>query len=226
MGRLVNQADYQPTFMALLFSSIFDITALPPRKAPRYGWWEEGDSDAARRWQDHTSDLHLDYEISKGFDPAHQGPSILNRDPRSSRTSFIATFLYLCAEMGHLATEPIVADWFLEQLTDDVDMTQQASTQSLWSQALWLWCVMFGAAIAHSCQPRTPIETRILNRWQNAYADKIRLVSYVLCTTSWQKARKVLEVAGAIDAETSHSLEELWDKAVDVEAVVPSEAHV
>jgi hypothetical protein len=214
-GRLVNVPEYQPTFMALLFASIWDISALPPRAAPRYGWWEETDTQAARLWQNHTQDLNLNYEISRGFDPNQFVPTILNGDPRSSRTSFIATFFYLCGEIGHRIVDVVLIDWLLEQLIDDVSSGEQYLRSSTWSQPLWLWCVMFGAALANSGRAVTPVEHRTLQKWREVYNDNIKLVSRVLGIDSWHSARTVLaELVGTIDEEADRALEELWYSAV------------
>lgn len=214
-GKLVNVPDYQPTFMALLFASIWDVSSLPPRAAPRYGWWEETDTQAARLWQNHTQDLNLDYEISRGFDPNQYVPRILNGDPRSSRTSFIATFFYLCGEIGHRLSDAVLIDWLLEQLIDDVSIGEHFLQSSTWSQPLWLWCVMFGAALAGSGRPANPIEQRQLLRWEEVYNDKIRLLSSVLGINSWHSARTVLaEVVGIIDEVADKGMEAIWDKAI------------
>lgn len=201
--------------MALLFASIWDITALPPREAPRYGWWEESDTQAARLWQNHTRDLNLNYDISRGFEPNQYVPRILNGDPKSSRTSFIATCFYLCSELGHRPLDVVLIDWLLEQLIDDVTTSEENLKSSIWSQPLWLWCVMFGATIACAGRPTNPVEDRQLQKWREVYDDKMRLVSRVLGIDSWHSARTVLaEIVGTIDPEVDRRLEELWDHAL------------
>jgi hypothetical protein len=207
--------DYQPFFMALLFASIWDISALPPRTGPRYGWWERTDTHAARLWQNHTKDLFLNYDISQGFDSNQYVPRILNGDPRSSRTSFIATFFYLCGELGNRHWDVLLIDWLLEQLIDDVKTGEENMKSSIWGQPLWLWCVMFGAAIAWSGRPTNHVEERQLQKWRDVYDDKMRLVSGVLGIDSWHSARTVLsEVIGAIDEDVDRGLEALWHRAV------------
>lgn len=214
-GKLVNVPEYQPTFMALLFASIWDITALPPREAPRYGWWEDQDTTAARLWQNHTRDLNLDYEISREFNPDQYVPRILNGDPKSSRTSFIATFFYLCSELGHRYLDVTLIDWLLEQLIDDVNAGEENLRTSTWSQPLWLWCVMFGASIARTGRATNAVEERQLARWRGVYNDKIRLVSRVLGIDSWHSARTVLvEIVGNVDEEIERGLQEMWDEAI------------
>ncbi|KAF7548421.1 hypothetical protein G7046_g8684 [Stylonectria norvegica] len=214
-AKLVNVPEYQPTFMALLFASIWDITALPPREAPRYGWWEDQDTQAARLWQNHTRDLNLNYEISRDFNANQYIPRILNGDPRSSRTSFIATFFYLCSELGPGYLDVTLIDWLLEQLIDDVNSGEENLKTSTWTQPLWLWCVMFGAAISRSGRTTNVMEERQMEKWRAVYNDKMRLVSRVLGIDSWHSARTVLaEVVGIIDEDVERSLEELWDEAV------------
>ncbi|KAI9166659.1 hypothetical protein HJFPF1_02773 [Paramyrothecium foliicola] len=216
-GRLMDVPHYQPTFMALLFASIWDITALPPREAPKYGWWEETDTQAARLWQNHTKDLNLNYELSRSFDPGQYIPRILNGDPRSSRTSFVATFFYLFSEMGHRQLDVVLIDWILEQLIDDVNSGQENLTESTWSQPLWLWCVMFGAAIARMGKAATLLEERQLQKWRNLYSEKIMVVSHALGITSWASARGLLkDMIGAIDEDVDLCLQEIWDDAVDL----------
>ncbi|EEU46624.1 uncharacterized protein NECHADRAFT_38914 [Fusarium vanettenii 77-13-4] len=214
-GQLVNVPEYQPTFMALLFASIWDITALPPREAPRYGWWEDTDSRAARLWQNHTKDLNLNYEISRGFNPTQYVPRILNGDPKSSRTSFIATFFYLCSELGHKYFDVTLIDWLLEQLIDDVNAGEAHLKTSVWTQALWLWCVMFGAAIASTGRASNMVEERQLAKWRGVYSDKMKLFSRELGINSWQAAKAMLAgVLGRIEGEIERGLEELWNEGI------------
>ncbi|KAH7328595.1 hypothetical protein B0I35DRAFT_22233 [Stachybotrys elegans] len=215
-AKLVNVPDYQPTFMALLFASIWDVTTLPPREAPRYGWWEESDTQAARLWQNYTKDLNLNYEISRGFGSTDYIPQILNGDPRSSRTSFIATFFYLCSEMGHQHLDVVLIDWLLEQLIDDVKMGEDQMASSTWSQPLWLWCVMFGAAIASLGRPTNTTEERQLQKWKDVYDEKIRLLNHLLGFDSWHSAKALMAaIAGPADEDVDLGLQQLWDKAVN-----------
>lgn len=202
--------------MALLFASIWDVTALPPREAPRYGWWEETDTQAARLWQNHTKDLNLDYEITRGFDPNTYRPRILNGDVRSSRTSFIATSFYLLSEVGNGHTDAIMVDWLLEQLIDDVNANEKSIRSSAWSGPLWLWCVMFGAAIAESGKAGNAVEERQLDKWKAMYFEKIRVVSQTLGLQTWDSARAMLAGFNRhIDAEVDSGLREIWEMAVD-----------
>ncbi|KAK7428540.1 hypothetical protein QQZ08_004978 [Neonectria magnoliae] len=213
--KLVNVPGYTPIFMGLLFASIWDITALPPREAPRYGWWEDQDTQAARLWQNHTKDLNLNYEISRGFSPTQYIPRILNGDPKSSRTSFIATFFYLCSELGHQYFDVTLVDWLLEQLIDDVDAGEEYIRTSTWTQPLWLWCAMFGAAIASTGRATNAMEERQLARWRDVYNEKMRLVGRVLGLSNWESARAVLAgVLGSIDDEVERGLSELWEEGV------------
>lgn len=201
--------------MALLFASIWDISTLPPTEAPRYGWWEETDTQAARLWQNHTKELKLDYEISRGFDPNTYKPRILNGDPRSSRTCFIATFFYLFAEVGDGQMDTVLVEWLLEQLIDDVYANEGSIQANTWTGPIWLWCVMFGAAIASSGRAANPVEERQLNRWIKLYDEKIRLVSQALGLRCWNSARSML--AGFVrnmDEEVDKGLEEIWARAV------------
>lgn len=213
-GKLVNVPEYQPTIMALLFASIWDIKALPPREAPQYGWWEDRDTQAARLWQNHTKDLNLNYEISRGFATAQYIPRILNGDPKSSRTSFIATFFYLCSELGNTFFDATLIDWLLEQLVDDVNAGEETLESSAWTQPLWLWCVMFGAAIAATGRAKNQVEERQLAKWRGVYNGKMRLVSRKLGLDNWHMARAMLSgVLGPIEGETDQAFEELWNEA-------------
>ncbi len=86
--------DYRPTVIALLFMSLWDMGSLPPREAPRYGWWQASETQSHRLWQGYTK--NLDWEISRGFDPDHNiVVRILNSDPKSSRASYIASAYFL-----------------------------------------------------------------------------------------------------------------------------------
>lgn len=213
--KLVNVPGYTPIFMGLLFASIWDITALPPREAPRYGWWEDQDTQAARLWQNHTRELNLNYEISRGFNTTQYIPRILNGDPKSSRTSFIATFFYLCSELGHRYFDVTLVDWLLEQLIDDVNAGEEYLRTSTWTQPLWLWCAMFGAAIASTGRATNSVEERQLERWREVYNDKMRLVGRVLGISSWESAKAVLSgVLGTIEGQLDQGLKELWEEGV------------
>ncbi|CVK88569.1 uncharacterized protein FMAN_04838 [Fusarium mangiferae] len=224
-GQLVNVPEYQPTFMALLFASIWDITALPPREAPRYGWWEDLETPAARLWQNHTRDLNLNYEISRGFSASQYVPRILNGDPKSSRTSFIATFFYLCSELGDRYFDVTMIDWLLEQLIDDVNAGEEHLRMSEWTQSLWLFCVLFGASIAFTGRANNVIEERQLSKWRGVYGDKMKLASRELGIKSWQSARAMLaEVVGGIDGELEKGLEELWNEGISGETSGESSA--
>lgn len=211
---LVNVPNYQPTFMALLFASIWDISALPPTEAPKYGWWEESDTQAARLWQNHTQDLNLDYEISRGFDPNTYLPRILNGDPRSSRTCFIATFFYLFSEVGNGQMDAVLVDWLLEQLIDDVNANEESIQTSAWSGPLWLWCVLFGAAIAGSGKAANSVEKKQLGGWVVVYDDKIKVVSQVLGLDSWQSARALLGNFVRTDEDVGAGLKAIWERAL------------
>lgn len=201
--------------MALLFASIWDISALPPREAPRYGWWEETDTQAARLWQNHTKELNLNYEISRSFNSGQYVPRILNGDPRSSRTSFVATFFYLCSELGHRHLDVVLIDWLLEQLIDDVNAGQENLKSSTWSQPLWLWCVMFGAAIAWLGKATTLLEERLLQKWRDLYNQKIQVVSCVLGIDSWVSAKAMLNhLCGVMEEDVDQGLQDIWNRAV------------
>ncbi|KAM0562116.1 hypothetical protein ACHAPJ_002560 [Fusarium lateritium] len=217
-GQLVNVPEYQPTFMALLFASIWDITALPPREAPEYGWWEDLETPAARLWQNHTRDLNLNYEISRGFNANQYVPRILNGDPKSSRTSFIATFFYLCSELGDRYFDVTLIDWLLEQLIDDVNAGEEHLKMSEWTQSLWLFCVLFGASMAFTGRANNMIEERQLAKWRGVYGDKMKLASRELGITSWQSARTMLAaVLGRIEGDVERGLEELWNEGISGE---------
>lgn len=198
--------------MALLFASIWDISALPPTEAPRYGWWEETDTQAARLWQNHTQDLNLNYEISRGFDPNTYKPRILNGDPRSSRTSFIATFFYIFSEVGDGQMDVVLIEWLLEQLIDDVSASEESMTASAWSGPLWLWCVMFGAAVAGSGKAANAIEDKQLSKWREVYSGKIKTVSQALGLDDWDSAKSILTgFIRNIDCETDEGLRGIWE---------------
>jgi hypothetical protein len=213
--------------MALLFASIWDLSALPPREAPRYGWWEESDTQAARLWQNHTKDLNLDYEISRGFDPNTYQPRILNGDPRSSRTCFIATFFYLFAEVGNGQMDTVLVDWLLEQLIEDVNASEASIQSNTWAGPIWLWCAMFGAAIASSGRASNHVEEKQLGRWISLYDEKIKIVSQALGLFSWESARFMLTgFLRNMDDEVDEGLKEIWTRAVaSVEILEPMPTH-
>lgn len=213
--QLANVPDYQPTFMALLFASIWDISALPPTEAPKYGWWEETDTHAARLWQNHTRDLNLNYEISRGFDPNTYRPRILNGDPKSSRTCFIATFFYLFSEMGQGQLDAVLVDWLMEQLMGDIHANEEMIRSGSWGGALWLWCAMFGAAVVSCGRVGTAVERRQLERWSELCDEKIKLVSEALDLRNWNSARLLLlGPTEDIDEGADGDLSKIWNRAV------------
>jgi hypothetical protein len=200
--------------MALLFASIWDISALPPTEAPKYGWWEESDTQAARLWQNHTKDLNLDYEISRGFDPNTYMPHILNGDPKSSRTCFIATFFYLFSEVGSGQMDAVLVDWLLEQLIDDVTVKDEILLASSWGGPLWFWCVLFGAAIASSGRATSPREERQLRKWAEIYNSRIVHISRALGIATWCMARAILQAfMPNLDHDMELGLCEIWERA-------------
>ncbi len=105
--------EFQPTIIALVFTSIFDVETLPPRQAPRYGWWETADNPKERLWLDCTQ--HLDYEVSRDFDPQRDIGSVLNNCPQSSKTSFIASFFYILRALQDSYLDSVLTCWLLEQ---------------------------------------------------------------------------------------------------------------
>jgi hypothetical protein len=214
---LINVPNYQPTVMALLFASIWDINALPPAEAPLDGWWEDTDRQGARLWQNYTSQLNVNYEIVRGFDTNTYQPQILNGDPKSSRTSFIATFFYLLLEMGNGEMDVVLVDWLLEQLIVDVSGVQDSIVPNSWTGQLWLWCVLFGAAIAVSGKANNALEARQLRKWVDLYDSKIRAGSQALGLADWDTTKASLcHFIGNVDEETDEGLRRIWEGAVDM----------
>lgn len=106
-------------------------------------------------------------------------------------------------------------DWLLEQLIDDVNAGEAHLKTSAWTQSLWLWCVMFGAAIASTGRASSIFEERQLAKWREVYSDKMKLVSRELGISSWQAAKAMLAgVLGRIEGEVERGLEELWNEGI------------
>ncbi|CAH0049104.1 unnamed protein product [Clonostachys solani] len=204
---VVPVSEYQPTFLALIFTSIWDITALPPTEAPKYGWWE-----AASVWQNHTKHLNLNYELSRGFNPDTYKPRILNGDPQSSRTCFIATFFYLVSEVGAGEMDTALVDWLLEQLIDDITTCEQRIGASPITGPLWLWYVLFGAAVADSSRASDVVEAMQLAKWKRVFEDKLSIVNEALGITDWATVRPILAgITRGLDHEGAEDLRGIWE---------------
>lgn len=209
-------ADYQPTVIALLFTSLWDVNSLPPREAPRYGWWKAGETSSDRLWQGYTRNLN--WEISRGFDPEHNLAVMLNSDAKSSRASYIATFFYLMGAINDGRVDPTLAVWLLEQLIDDSCATEAGMVAGTFSRQLWFWTALFGAAVAASAG-QLPAETAPqIESWRAVYAAKLRLASLVLGLAHWDNAKGVLgEVAWCEGTMGERGLRAIWEQAMSQE---------
>jgi hypothetical protein len=214
--QIAKNRQFQPTFVALLFSSIWDVTHLPPFKAPKYGWWKELDTPAAQLWQSLTKDLSLDYEMSRGFDPNSPKPRILNGDAKSSRASFTATFFYLFSSAGDGRMDVMLLDLLLEQLVDDLETCEEGAKLGVGSETLWLWLAMFGAASIYSATPKDTVEAKQLLGWRVVYEDRIRRASRQIGLRDWVSAKCTMaECMEGVDKDDDRVLEQIWTQAVD-----------
>ncbi|KAK1457627.1 hypothetical protein CCUS01_09741 [Colletotrichum cuscutae] len=206
-------ADFQPSIIALLFTSLWDMESLPPRQAPRYGWWEGDETPTDRLWQDYTKNLN--WELSRGFDPERNTATMLNSDAKSSRASYIATFFYLVMAVNDSEMDCVLTVWLLEQLIDDVCDKEEEMIAGTFSRSLWLWSVLFGAAVAYTGRPITATGREQLARWRELYAAKLSLASHVLQLDSWHDAKAVLaEVAWTDGSDAEGRLQDIWEAAV------------
>ncbi|KAK0372931.1 hypothetical protein CLIM01_09723 [Colletotrichum limetticola] len=206
-------ADFQPSIIALLFTSLWDMESLPPRQAPRYGWWEGDETPTDRLWQDYTKNLN--WELSRGFDPERNIATMLNSDAKSSRASYIATFFYLVMAVNDSEMDCVLTVWLLEQLIDDVCDKEEEMIAGTFSRSLWLWSVLFGAAVAYTGRPITATGREQLARWRELYAAKLSLASHVLQLDSWHDAKAVLaEVAWTEGSDAEGRLQDIWEAAV------------
>ncbi|KAK1674466.1 hypothetical protein BDP55DRAFT_694568 [Colletotrichum godetiae] len=205
-------ADFQPSIIALLFTSLWDMESLPPRQAPRYGWWEGNETPTDRLWQDYTKNLN--WELSRGFDPERNIATMLNGDAKSSRASYIATFFYLVMAVNDSEMDCVLTVWLLEQLIDDVCDKEEEMIAGSFSRSLWLWSVLFGAAVAYTGRPITATGREQLARWREMYAAKLGLASDVLQLKSWHDAKTVLaEVAWTDGSDAEGRLQGIWEAA-------------
>ncbi|KAF9877335.1 hypothetical protein CkaCkLH20_05035 [Colletotrichum karsti] len=205
-------ADFQPSIIALLFTSLWDMESLPPRQAPKYGWWEEAETPTDFLWQDYTKNLN--WELSRGFDPERNIATMLNGDPKSSRASYIATFFYLVMAVNDSEMDCVLTVWLLEQLIDDVCDKEAEMISGSFSRSLWFWSVLFGAAIANSGRPITDTGRQQLAKWKAVYAAKLGLVSSVLDLKNWQSAKMALaEVAWSEGSDAESRLRNIWEDA-------------
>ncbi|KAK2011119.1 hypothetical protein LZ32DRAFT_629757 [Colletotrichum eremochloae] len=205
-------ADFQPSIIALLFTSLWDMESLPPRQAPRYGWWEGDETPTDRLWQDYTKNLN--WELSRGFDPERNIATMLNGDAKSSRASYIATFFYLVMAVNDNEMDCVLTVWLLEQLIDDICDKEEEMIAGTFSRSLWFWSVMFGAAVASTGRPITATGREQLAQWRAMYAAKLGLASDVMQLDSWQAAKAVLaEVAWTDGSEAERRLQDIWEDA-------------
>ncbi|KAF6809978.1 C6 transcription factor [Colletotrichum sojae] len=202
-------ADYQPSIIALLFTSLWDMESLPPRQAPKYGWWEGAETPTDVLWQGYTKNLN--WELSRDFDPERNIATMLNGDPKSSRASYIATFFYLVMAVNDSEMDCVLTVWLLEQLIDDVCDKEAEMIAGSFSRSLWFWSVLFGAAIASSGRPITDTGRQQLAKWKAVYAAKLNLASSVMQLGDWQAAKAALaDVAWTDESDAESRLREIW----------------
>ncbi|KAK1999940.1 hypothetical protein LX36DRAFT_573225 [Colletotrichum falcatum] len=205
-------ADFQPSIIALLFTSLWELESLPPRHAPRYGWWEGDDTPTDRLWQDYTKNLN--WELSRGFDPEHNIATMLNGDAKSSRASYIATFFYLVMAVNDNEMDCVLTVWLLEQLIEDVCDKEEEMIAGTFSRSLWFWSVLFGSAVASTGKPITATGREQLAKWKAMYATKLGLASSVMQLNSWQAAKAALaEVAWTDGSDAEGRLQDIWEDA-------------
>lgn len=189
------------------------MESLPPRQAPRYGWWEEGETPTDVLWQGYTKNLN--WELSRDFDPEHNIATMLNGDPKSSRASYIATFFYLVMAVNDSEMDCVLTVWLLEQLIDDVCEKEADMAAGSFSRSLWFWSVLFGAAVAKSGRPITDTGKQQLAKWRAVYAAKLRLASSVMQLSDWQAAKVALaEVAWTEGSDAESRLRGIWEEAM------------
>ncbi|OLN81479.1 hypothetical protein CCHL11_09054 [Colletotrichum chlorophyti] len=211
-------ADFQPSIIALLFTSLWDMESLPPRQAPRYGWWEGDETPTDRLWQNYTKNLN--WELSRGFDPERNIATMLNGDAKSSRASYIATFFYLVMAVNDSEMDCVLTVWLLEQLVDDICDKEEEMVTGAFSRSLWFWSVLFGAAVANTGRPITATGRQQLAKWRAIYAAKLRLASTVMGLGSWLEAKTVLaEVAWTDGSDAEGRLQDIWEDATSGRAV-------
>lgn len=189
------------------------MSSLPPREAPKYGWWQANETENDRLWQSYTKNLN--WEISRDFDPEHNLVKMLNSDPKSSRASYIATFLYLLMALNSTEIDSVLTIWLMEQLIDDIDAKEEDARAGTFSRHLWFWSVLFGAAVAAGGQPRTANEQHQLAKWRSVYAAKLKLASQLLGLCRWCEAKKALaEVAWRDGMPGEARLRAIWEESL------------
>lgn len=110
--------------------------------------------------------------------------------------------------------DAVLVDWLLEQLIDDVNASEESIQTSAWSGPLWLWCVLFGAAIAGSGKAANAVEKKQLDGWVVVYDEKIKVVSQALGLDSWQSVRSLLGGFVRTEVEVDTGLREIWERAL------------
>ncbi|KAM0522004.1 hypothetical protein ACHAQF_001109 [Verticillium nonalfalfae] len=140
---------------------------------------------------------------------------MLNSDPKSSRASYIATFFYVLMAVNDSRVDCVLTVWLLEQLIDDICLKEEDMLAGTFSRHLWLWSVLFGAAVASAGLATESEGQRQLDMWRAVYADKIRLVSRLLNLRDWKDTKQSLaEVAWTEGTMAERKLREIWEDAV------------
>ncbi|TEA10553.1 hypothetical protein C8034_v009358 [Colletotrichum sidae] len=195
------------------FTTPSDIESLPPRQAPRYGWWQDAETPTDLLWQDYTKNLN--WELSRNFDPERNIATMLNGDPKSSRASYIATFFYLVMAVNDSEMDCVLTVWLLEQLIDDVCDKEAEMVAGTFSRSLWFWSILFGAAVANSGRPITSTGEQQLANWKAVYASKLCLASSIMHLDSWPAAKAILAEVGWTDGSDAEGrLKEIWERAM------------
>ncbi|KAM0334018.1 hypothetical protein ACHAQA_001038 [Verticillium albo-atrum] len=143
---------------------------------------------------------------------------MLNSDPKSSRASYIATFFYVLMAVNDSRIDCVLTVWLLEQLIDDICLKEADMLAGTFSRHLWLWSVLFGAAVATAGLATEAGGQRQIDTWKGVYAEKLRLVSRLLELRDWENTKQALaEVAWTEGTMAERKLKQIWEDAVSRE---------
>ncbi|KAI0393105.1 hypothetical protein F5Y17DRAFT_325377 [Xylariaceae sp. FL0594] len=133
----------------------------------------------------------------------------------TSRSEFIACYLYLYIILREGLVDSFLSEWFIEQLLTDVCRTEPLMQRGQYSQSLWFWSVMFGACAAYASKACSPLEATHVNLLRGVYREKVSSASRLLKLRTWESAKAVLRLfAWDDDFDGEAEVQAIWEEAV------------
>ncbi|RYP70350.1 hypothetical protein DL769_004976 [Monosporascus sp. CRB-8-3] len=133
----------------------------------------------------------------------------------STRSGFMACYLYLYIILREERVDSFILNWFIEQLLIDVRRTELLMQKGHYSQSLWFWSVMFGACITTAAKTDSSLEEAQMKLARDEYLDKINMASQVLRIKTWEGAKAALRLfAWEDEFDGELELKAIWEEAV------------